>query len=61
MIGADGRVRRTVDIPVTGNPMMHDMSLTEKYVVFYDLPVTFSPKAATVGAPRPDCFARPAP
>ncbi|QIS13417.1 carotenoid oxygenase [Nocardia arthritidis] len=41
VIGADGRARRAVDVEVTGNPMMHDFSLTEKYVVFYDLPVTF--------------------
>jgi len=41
VIGADGRARRTVDIEVTGSPMMHDMSLTQKHVIFYDLPVTF--------------------
>jgi len=41
VIGPDGRPKRTVDIEVTGSPMMHDFSLTEKYVVFYDLPVTF--------------------
>lgn len=41
VIGVDGRARRTVDIEVTGSPMMHDFSLTEKHVVFYDLPVTF--------------------
>jgi carotenoid cleavage oxygenase len=38
-----GRARRTVDIEVSGSPMMHDFSLTEKYVVIYDLPVTFDP------------------
>lgn len=42
VIGTDGRARRTVDIEVTGAPMMHDFSLTENYVVFYDLPVTFN-------------------
>ena len=41
VIGADGRARRTVDIEVAGSPMMHDFSLTERHVVFYDLPVTF--------------------
>ena len=40
VVGTDGRVRRSVDIPVTGSPMMHDFSLTEDYVVLYDLPVT---------------------
>jgi carotenoid cleavage dioxygenase len=32
-----------VDIEVSGSPMMHDFSLTDKYVVIYDLPVTFDP------------------
>lgn len=41
VIGTDGRARRIVEIEVTGRPMMHDFSLTERYVVFYDLPVTF--------------------
>jgi len=43
VIDTRGRARRTVDIAVTGSPMMHDFSLTEKYVVIYDLPVTFDP------------------
>ncbi len=43
VIDTQGRARRTVDIPVTGSPMMHDFSLTDKYVVIYDLPVTFEP------------------
>ena len=30
---ADGHVRRTVDVEVTGSPMMHDFSLTENNVV----------------------------
>lgn len=41
VIGVDGRTRRTVDVEVTGSPMMHDFSLTENHVIFYDLPVTF--------------------
>ncbi len=41
VIDTGGRARRTVDIEVGGSPMMHDFSLTEKYVVIYDLPVTF--------------------
>lgn len=38
--GTDGRVRRTVDIPLQRNIMVHDFSLTENYVIIYDLPVT---------------------
>lgn len=43
VIDTNGRARRTVDISVSGSPMMHDFSLTDKYVVIYDLPVTFDP------------------
>ena len=43
VIDTAGRARRTVDIDVSGSPMMHDFSLTDKYVVIYDLPVTFDP------------------
>jgi carotenoid cleavage oxygenase len=53
VIGADGRARRTVDIEVGGSPMMHDFSLTERHVVFYDLPVTFdAAQAAEMTVPR---------
>lgn len=41
VIDTQGRARRAVDIAVSGSPMMHDFSLTDKYVVIYDLPVTF--------------------
>ena len=37
--GVDGKVRRTADIRLKAQTMMHDFSLTEKYVVLYDLPV----------------------
>ena len=43
VIDTDGHARRTVDIEVSGSPMMHDFSLTDKYVVLYDLPVTLDP------------------
>lgn len=53
VIDARGRARRTVDIEVAGSPMMHDFSLTEKYVVVYDLPVTFdSAQVLPVSMPR---------
>ncbi|MBA0127745.1 carotenoid oxygenase family protein [Haloechinothrix sp. YIM 98757] len=53
VIGTDGRARRTVDIEVTGSPMMHDFSLTEKHVVLYDLPVTFDARQATAATVPP--------
>ena len=38
-VGTDGRVNRTVDIPLPGMSMVHDMSITDRYVVVYDQPV----------------------
>jgi carotenoid cleavage dioxygenase len=53
VIDTRGRARRTVDIEVSGSPMMHDFSLTDSYVVIYDLPVTFDPaQVLPVTAPR---------
>lgn len=53
VIGVDGHARRTVDIEVTGSPMMHDFSLTENHVVIYDLPVTLDPRqAVALSVPR---------
>ncbi len=53
VIGVDGRARRTVDITVGGSPMMHDFSLTDDHVVFYDMPVTFdSALGAELTMPR---------
>ena len=40
-IGADGTLARSVPIDTTASVMMHDFSITERYAVFYDLPVTF--------------------
>ncbi|EXG82897.1 carotenoid oxygenase family protein [Cryptosporangium arvum] len=51
VIGVDGRARRTVDVTVGGPVMMHDFSLTENYVVLYDLPVTFDLDRAMSGEP----------
>ncbi len=54
VVGPDGKLLRKMAIPVQGSPMMHAFSLTRDYVVVYDLPVTFDPRAAVrVGVPRP--------
>jgi carotenoid cleavage dioxygenase len=60
VIGTDGKARRTVDITVTGSPMMHDFSLTEKHVIFYDLPVTFDSRQAVAATPMPRLLQAPA-
>lgn len=49
IVGTDGRVRRTVDVPVPDMPMIHDMSLTDRYAVIYDLPVTVDIELAFAG------------
>ena len=41
LIGADGRLVRSVPITVKGPTMMHDFSVTRDHVVFYELPVVF--------------------
>jgi carotenoid cleavage dioxygenase len=40
VVGADGRVSKTVEIPVPDMPMVHDTSITDTYALVYDLPVT---------------------
>jgi carotenoid cleavage dioxygenase len=40
-VGPDGVLTRKVAVDTTASVMMHDFSVTEKYAVFYDLPVTF--------------------
>jgi carotenoid cleavage dioxygenase-like enzyme len=53
VVGADGRVSGTTDVPVADGPMMHDFALTETYVVLFDLPVTFSMAEASAGSQLP--------
>jgi 8'-apo-carotenoid 13,14-cleaving dioxygenase len=52
VVGRDGRVRHTVDIPM-GMAMVHDMSLTSTYAIIYDLPVTLDLKLAASGVSFP--------
>lgn len=42
VVDAGGRVTLDTPIPVRHGPMVHDCALTRKYVVVFDLPVTFS-------------------
>jgi carotenoid cleavage dioxygenase-like enzyme len=53
VVGPDGRVSSTTDVPVADGPMVHDFALTERYVVLLDLPVTFSMTAAVAGSSLP--------
>ncbi len=49
VVGPDGKVSRTVDVPLPGMTMMHDMSLTSSYAVVYDQPVTVDIELAMEG------------
>jgi carotenoid cleavage dioxygenase len=53
VVGSDGRVTSNLAIPVADMPMIHDMSLTEKYAIVYDLPVTVDLGVLTDGYPFP--------
>ena len=53
VLGTDGRIRKVVDIPVAGKPMVHDCAITESSVLLFDLPVTFNLEAAMSGAVFP--------
>ena len=52
-VGRDGRVNRTVDIPLPGMSMVHDISITEKYIVVYDQPVLVNLERAFAGSAFP--------
>ena len=52
IVGTDGRVRRTVDIPM-GMTMLHDMSLTPTYALVYDFPVIVDIEEAMKGSTFP--------
>ena len=49
VVASDGRVRRTVDVPLPGMTMIHDMSLTGRFAVVYDFPVTVDLDLAFAG------------
>jgi carotenoid cleavage dioxygenase-like enzyme len=53
VIDPKGTVSQVRDIPIAGAPMLHDFALTERYVVIYDLPVTFSMAHVEKGVPLP--------
>lgn len=48
IVGTDGRVRRTVDIPL-GMTMLHDMALTQRYAVVFDQPCTVDLELVAAG------------
>jgi carotenoid cleavage dioxygenase len=53
VVDTRGLVRKAVDVEVGGSVSVHDMSLTERFAVIYDLPVVFDLDAAMAGAQFP--------
>lgn len=53
VVGADGRVRRSVDVPTPGSPMVHDCAITERWFVLLDLPVVIDEALAERGVGLP--------
>ncbi|MEM7337591.1 MAG: carotenoid oxygenase family protein [Actinomycetota bacterium] len=49
VVGRDGTVTKTVDVPLPGMTMVHDMSLTGRYAVVYDQPCTVDLDLAFAG------------
>lgn len=48
-IDASGKVLREIAIPVEHGPSIHECTITDRYVLIFDLPVTFSMKALIGG------------
>lgn len=46
VIGTDGQVEHSTSVPVPGGTMIHDFAITDRDVVFWDLPVVFSMQTA---------------
>jgi len=49
VVGTDGKVRRSVAIPVSDGPMIHDCAFTRRYLLILDLPVVWNDAAAAKG------------
>ncbi|HUO49003.1 MAG TPA: carotenoid oxygenase family protein, partial [Acidimicrobiales bacterium] len=53
VLGTDGLVRTAVDVEVGGAVSIHDMSITQRFALIYDLPVVFDLDIAMGGAGFP--------
>jgi carotenoid cleavage dioxygenase-like enzyme len=53
VVGTDGRVRSARRVTMGGPASVHDCAITERYVVLFDLPVTFSMDALAEGSQFP--------
>ena len=53
VVGSGARVRQVEPIEVVDGPMVHDCSITERWMIVYDFPVTFDIDAAMSGTSFP--------
>ncbi len=49
IVDVAGRVRRSVTIPVSHGPLIHDCAITARYIVVMDLPLTLSMRTVLAG------------
>ena len=49
VVNVEGRVQRTVVIPVQQGPLIHDCAITSRYIVILDLPLTLSMRTVLAG------------
>ena len=52
-LDAAGKLVQSEEIAVPGPTMMHDFAITERHVIFMDLPIVFDPEAAEKGTGFP--------
>lgn len=53
VVGSDGRVSHTADVPLDHSPMVHDIALTDSAVLLFDFPCHFNLERAMAGHPLP--------
>ncbi len=56
VVGADGRLEHSVDIPLPGPRLPHDMAFTENYAILNDLPQFWDPQLLEQGVHLPRFF-----
>ena len=49
VLSPEGKVVRELEVPVEHGPSIHECTITQNYVVVFDLPVTFSMKSLIAG------------
>jgi len=52
VVGQDGRVRKTEKVKLLGKSAIHDLGLTQRYVVILDLPLLYYPELVASGDPN---------